>query len=176
MSLVVLYKGRRGIGKTLTMVKDGFQYYLDGWKVFGNLKTSFSKYISEEDILKLDKSSKLYNCVIMIDEIQIFFDSRRSMKKTSINFSNFIQQIRKRNIIILGTTQFSSTIDLRFRQHSDIIVYPNFNKRFNVCEAVYLDLTTIEDEYSRIKEPKNIKIVYNPVPVFNLFNTNEMIK
>lgn len=35
-SKIVLYKGKRGCGKTLTMVKDGFKYYLNGWKVLRN--------------------------------------------------------------------------------------------------------------------------------------------
>jgi len=54
------------------------------------------------------------------------FDSRRSMAKQNLKFSNFIQQIRKRNIILLGTTQYSNTVDLRLRQHLDIIAYPNY--------------------------------------------------
>src|SRR6056297_3574447 len=102
-SKIVLYKGRRGAGKTLTMVKDGLSYYLDDVKVYRNFYCSFGEYIDNEDILKLDKKSTLNNCVIMIDEIQIFFDSRRSMAKANVLFSNFIQQVRKRNITILCT-------------------------------------------------------------------------
>lgn len=176
MSLVILYKGRRGAGKTLTMVKDGYRYKENGYKVLSNFKVKYAEYIENEEILNLDKNSDLYNCVIMIDEVQIFFDSRRSMKKEAMNFSNFIQQIRKRNITILGTTQYSNTVDLRFRQHTDIVVYPNFLKEFNVCEVTYIDMTSLEDIYNQIKEPKTVKTVYNPLPVFNLYNTSEMIK
>ena len=175
-SIVVLYKGRRGSGKTLTMTKDGYMYKQEGYKVLSNYYTTFSEYIDEEDILKLDKNSNLKNCVIMIDEIQIFFDSRRSMKKENLNFSNFIQQIRKRNIILLGATQYSNTIDLRFRQHTDITANPNFIKDFNVCEVVYLDLTSLEEDISSISEPVSVKVVYNPVPIFKMFNTEEMLK
>lgn len=177
MSLVVLYKGRRGAGKTLTMVKDGLIYSQNGYKVLSNFETPFSEYIAEEDILKLDKNSNLYNCVIMIDELQIFFDSRRSGKKENLNFSNFIQQVRKRNITILGTTQYSNTIDLRLRQHTDLVVYPNFLKNLNVCEVTYVDITTLEDTYMNFQqEPLSVKVVFNPINIFKLYNTSEMIK
>jgi len=173
---ILIYKGKRGCGKTLTMVKDGYQYFKNGWKVLRNFECSFGKYISEEDILNLNKFSELKNCVIMMDEVQIFFDARKWMKKQNINFSHFVQQIRKRNIILLGTTQFTNTIDLRLRQHTDIIAYPNFIKNLNVCEVIYIDMTSIEDSIlNTIKEPVFVKIVYNAEPIFNLYKTEEMI-
>src|SRR3972149_3309599 len=113
--MIVLYKGRRGCGKTLTMVKDGLLYYLKGYRVLRNFECSFGENISDEEILNLNKNSNIFNCILMMDEVQIFFDARRSMRNQNLNFSNFIQQIRKRNIILLGTTQFANTVDLRFR-------------------------------------------------------------
>lgn len=174
-SKVVLYKGKRGAGKTLTMVKDGFKYYLNGIRVLRNFYCSFGEEISEEEILNLDKDSDLNNCVIMMDELQIFFDSRRSMKKENMKFSNFIQQVRKRNIIILGTTQYSNTIDLRLRQHIDILAYPKFDKNFEVCEVTYLDMTSVEDDlFSSFSEPVTVTIVYDAKPLFSMFVTEEM--
>ena len=173
--MLVLYKGRRGCGKTLTMVKDGYRFHLAGWRVLRNFFCSFGEYISEDDILDLDKNSEIYNCVILIDEVQIFFDSRRSMKGTAINFSNFIQQIRKRNIILLGTTQYANTVDLRFRQHCDVLAYPNYIKKFNCCEVLYVDLTSTEDITINIKEPVHTKIVYDAIPIYKLYNTEELI-
>lgn len=174
--MIVLYKGRRGAGKTLTMVKDGLQFQLDGYKILRNFTCSFGKYISDEDILKLDKNSNVKDCVVLLDELQIFFDARRSQRKQNVNFSNFIQQIRKRNIILLATTQYSNTVDLRFRQHTDVIAYPNFIKGLNVCEVLYVDVTAMEDVINGIKEPDQAKIVYNAEPIFPLFKTEEMIK
>jgi hypothetical protein len=176
MTKIILYKGKRGCGKTLTMVKDGFLFFKQGYRVLRNFECSFGEYISDEEILKLNKESNLSNCVIMMDEIQIFFDARRSMKKENLTFSNFIQQIRKRNINLLATTQFANTVDLRFRQHVDIIAYPNFIKNLNVCEIIYIDMTSIEDSIiGSIKEPSYVKKVYDAIPVYSLFKTEEMI-
>lgn len=178
--MIILYKGARGRGKTLTMVKDAFQFKKDGYNILSNIKLSFGKHINNDDILLLNKDSDINNCVLIIDEIQIFFDSRNSMRKQNISFSNFVQQIRKRNIIVLATTQYSNTIDLRLRQHLDIIAYPNFIKKFNVCEVTYIDLTRLEDNFLIVNEedklkPKQIKVVYDARDVFKLYNTNEMI-
>lgn len=176
-SKIVLYKGKRGCGKTLTMIKDGLIYSKNGYRILRNFNCSFGEYISEEEILELDKHSEIFNCVIMMDEIQIFFDARKSMRKVNINFSNFVQQIRKRNIVLLATTQFANTVDLRFRQHTDIICYPNYIKEFQVCECIYIDITSIEDTIlNTIKSPKYVKLVYNAIPVFKLYLTDQMIK
>lgn len=176
--MILLYKGRRGCGKTLTMIKDGLLYDNAGYKIFRNFDCSFGKYISNEEILNLNKNSPIRDCVLLIDEIQIFFDSRRSMKKESINFSNFIQQIRKRNIILLTTTQYSNTTDLRLRQHLDVIAYPTFSKKFDVCEVVYIDLTTIEDDILTditSKSPSYVRTIYYAKPLYKMYNTNQMI-
>jgi len=177
--MIILYKGARGRGKTLSMVKDGLAYYLEGYKVIRNFDCSFGEYIDNEEILTLSKDSNLNNCVMMIDEVQIFFDNRRSMTKQNITFSNFVQQIRKRNIIILCTTQYSNTIDVRLRQHLDIIAFPNFNQLLNICVVTYMDLTRLQDDVSILgigeMKPTIAKIVFNAMPIFKMYNTGEMI-
>jgi len=176
MSKIVFYKGRKGSGKTLTMVKDGYQYFKDGRRILRNFNLAFGDPISNEEILKLDKFSEVDRCVLMIDEIQIFFNARRAMQKANINFSNFIQQIRKRDIILLCTAQFSRTIDIIIRENTDITCNPNFISGLNVCEAVYIDSTNQEDVLLGTKEPRMVKIVYDAEPLFPLFETEQMIK
>lgn len=173
--MIILYKGRRGCGKTLSLVKDGYSYHKAEWRVYRNFSCEFGDYISNEDILNLNKESTIFNAVLMIDEIQIFFDSRRSMRKEALRFSNFIQQIRKRNIILLCTTQYTNTVDLRLRSHLDVMAYPDFDKRLKVCSVVYEDLTSIEDTFYMGLQPRTVKIVFNAKPFFKMYNTNQMI-
>jgi len=178
--MICLYKGARGKGKTLTMVRDAYKFYLKGYNVLTNIEMSFGKTISNDDILKLDKNSEIFNAVLIIDEIQIFFDSRRHARKENLNFSNFIQQIRKRNIHILCTTQYSNTIDLRLRQHLDILALPDFIKELNVCAVKYIDLTSLENDVFQNmnlgQEIKEVKIVYDATPIFKMYNTGEMVR
>jgi len=176
--MIILYKGSRGKGKTLSMVKDGLGFYNEGYNIIRNFHCSFGRYMDSDGILGLSKDSNINNAVMMIDEIQIFFDNRKSMTKQNISFSYFVQQIRKRNIIILCTTQYSNTIDIRLRQHLDIIAFPNFKHDKDVCEITYMDLTRLQDsEFMTGEAPKPMlcKVVFNAKPIFNLYNTEEMI-
>lgn len=172
--MIITYLGRRGSGKTLTMVKDAYIAHKRGKKVISNMKgIPFATYMNNNDILKLDKTSKLFNAVILIDEAQIFFDSRRSMKKENISFSNFVQQTRKRNIDLYLTTQFANSIEKRLRDHTDIIAKVKFLSNYNLCKVKYIDITSTEDEY--LQEPLKVEIVYDATAIFKLYDTNQMI-
>lgn len=171
--MIVLYTGRRGCGKTLTMVKDGYKYSLNGFKIYANIELQFSEFLENEQIINIQKTD-IENAVLIIDEIQLLLDSRRSARKGNLDFSYFIQQIRKRNIIILCTTQFSGTVDLRLRQHVDIVARPKFDKEFNVCEVTYIDMTALNDNMFMSDTEfiiPSISIVYDAEPVFPLYDT-----
>lgn len=174
--MIILYKGAKGKGKTLTLLKDGLEYLQEGYLILRNFEARFGQYISNDEILKLDKNSPYHDCVLLIDEIQVFFDSRRSGKKQNLDFSNFIQQIRKRHIIILATTQYSNNVDLRFRQFVDIVVYPNYIEELKLCEVTYVDITQADDLFNPVKEFPQVKIIYDPKPLFKMYNTDQMIK
>lgn len=178
-SKIVLYKGKKGSGKTLTMVKDGYNYYKDGWLVLRNFNAKFGVKVSNDLLRKLSRDSPIRNCVIMIDELQILYDARRSSSKTNVNVSNFIQQIRKRNIILLGTTQYTATVEKRIRENSDVVVLPNYIKSLKVCEVIYADVTyeeTNPEYFSQleINVPQQ-KVVYDATLVFPLYDTEEFI-
>jgi len=176
--LIVLYTGRRGSGKTLSMVKDGYKMKLNGLKIYANIELHFAEYIENDDIINI-QNTELRDCVLIIDEIQLIIDSRRSARKGNVDFSYFIQQIRKRNIIILCTTQFSGTVDLRLRQHVDILARPKFDKELKVCEITYIDLTAMNDILYMNDENfqiPSITIIYDAELIFPLYDTNRIQK
>ena len=131
--MVILLQGPRGSGKTLTMTEVSLEFLNNGWKIYRNFDLSFGEYIDDKFILELDKDSTLRDCVILIDEMQIFFDSRLWKQGSSISFSHFIQQLRKRNIVLIGTTQYVDTIEKRIRQHVDLLIQPFYNEDTKVC-------------------------------------------
>lgn len=172
--MIITYLGRRGSGKTLSMVKDAYIEYKRGRRIISNMQgLPFAEYMTNQQILSIDKNSNIYNAVILIDEAQIFFDSRRSMKKENIYFSNFVQQIRKRNIILLLTTQFANAIEKRLRDHTDIVAKVKFIEKYKLCKVKYIDITSIEDEYAEV--PSQVEIVYDARSIFGLYDTNHMI-
>ena len=175
--MIYFYKGARGRGKTLSMVKDAWIMHEDGDLILSNMKSvGFATYISNEDILNITKDSPLKNCVILIDEIQTLFNARRSTKKENVQFSFFIQQIRKRNITLLITSQFANTIDLILRQHIDYIVRPYFDKDLLVCRVDYQDLNSIEEGEDGMIKPANVvSVVFDCRDIFGKYNTQELI-
>lgn len=178
--MIVLYTGRRGCGKTLSMIKDAYKLHEEGLKIYGNIETSFSEYVESDFMLNIHKTD-LTDIVLLIDEIQTLIDSRRSARKGNVDFSYFIQQIRKRRIIILCTTQFTGTIDLRLRQHVDILARPKYDKELRVCEVTYIDLTSINDTFLNVIQdqeviPNMISIAYDAEQIFSLYDTNKIIR
>lgn len=170
---IVLYRGSRGRGKTLSMVRDAYIDYMKGYRILSNMRLKFGEYVTSEEVLSLNRDSQLYNCILVLDEVQLFFDSRNFSKTQNKDFSNFIQQIRKRNVNIYCTTQYINTVDLRLRQHIDVIAMPKFYKGVNIVRISYYDLTKLEDGLSDIKP---VTVVYNSAPFFCLYDTNEMLR
>lgn len=175
--MIVLYQGRRGCGKTTSLIKDAWQLKQEGWDVVTNMTSvSFAdKVLDNKGILSLLETDYT-DFVIVIDEIQTFIDSRRSARGQNVTFSYFIQQVRKRNIIILAATQFSRRVDRAFREHVDILAKPEFYPEFPVVRVVYWDLTVYEDGFDDPDREMSATVVFDPRPVFALFDTTEVIK
>jgi hypothetical protein len=172
---ITLYKGSRGKGKTLTMVKDAYNYYLDGYRVISNMTLAFGDFMSSENVLKLSKDSNLFDCILVLDELQLFFDSRNFAKEGNKSFGSFIQQIRKRNIHIIATTQYVNTLELRFRQHIDYICYPDHDEESNMCTCLYFDISLLEDDLTPVQLSPS-SVTFDALDVYPLYNSYEMLK
>ena len=180
---VILYKGSRGKGKTLSMSFDAKLYFQDGWVVYSNYSLSFAQRLSNEEILALNKDSDLRNCVIAVDELQTLFDSRSWTSKTSLTFSYFLQQIRKRNIVFLATSQFVNLVDKRFRQQIDYFAYPQLDLISLWCKVTYVDMSFLEDVDLEVLSKgslsfgviKKFSVIYDASLIFPLYDTFEMI-
>jgi hypothetical protein len=173
--MIAIFVGSRGKGKTLSLVYTATLFLKAGWDIYSNMSLNFPhRKITRADILKITKDSPLSNCVLVLDEVQLYFDSRMFKDRSNILFSNFLQQLRKRNIIILSTTQYLNTVEKRFRQHIDVICLPNFNKDTGYAEIRFVDLTTAEDPPFDII-PSKYKILYKASDVFSLYNTHEIL-
>lgn len=170
-----LYKGAKGRGKTLSLVKDLYQYFLDGYRVLTNFHTNFSEFITNDQVLRLNKDSDLFNCVLGLDEIQLIFDSRNFRDGNNISFSYFIMQVRKRDIIILGTAQYADSIEKRFRQNLDFVASPYFYEDSQLCIVNYYDITILEDLDFNPNSFKPACVVFEAEDIFSLYDTYEMI-
>ena len=122
--------GKQGSGKTLFItqllykeLKEKTRPIFSNYTLFGldytpitfdNNKERFEKV----DILDaLDKDPNYFNhSIMLLDEIHIYFDSLDFFKRNSRRMQTFFSQLRKRDILLFGTTQYIMNLDIRIRR------------------------------------------------------------
>jgi len=174
--LFIVYTGRRGSGKTLSMIHDAFMYWKRGHEIYGNMEEIIFpgyKYIEPKNIQEITQDTEMHDCVLMLDEMQVQFDSLNNNKQAR-EFSHFVQQMRKRRILVLMTTQVGRNIHLRIRQQRDIVARPMFYPEYPVVRVDYYNWTIVDDELTF--EPSLKTIVYDPTPFFQFYNHEEEVK
>lgn len=115
--MLVSIIGKIGSGKTLLATRLALA---DKRKVYANYKIDILNY----EKLTLAKLFELNEpALVIIDEGYVWLESRISQSKLNRYVSYVIFQSRKRNIDIVLTCQLWSSIDLRYRYQSDILIY-----------------------------------------------------
>ena len=89
----------------------------------------------EQNFLKIikDIDSKPYEVnvqprLLVIDEIQNYLDSRRSMRNFNIEFSQEFFQIRKKGFDCIYTLQDYMSLDARIRRITQFLLLPTYDK------------------------------------------------
>ena len=172
--MIIGIVGKLGQGKTLLAT---YLVYLmkkrnKNLKIYSNYNLNFKhQKISFNDLLTYKENKELDNAVIVLDEFHIFLDSRGSgaNKKNKI-ITYFITQTRKRNVILIYTTQKLHMVDKRLRDLTDYLIK---------CEKIdlgnnkfYIKFHILEDnDFNSIKT----KLLTNPEKYFSLYDTKEII-
>lgn len=173
--MIIAYVGRRGSGKTLSMIRQAYVDYKKGRKIYSNmvgLNFPFEKLTKDALMSFMNEDNKLSNCVILIDEIHMIMDSRLSMSHRNLLLSYLTLQTRKRDVDMYYTTQTWGQVDRRMRQQTDLVVQCNtLKKKVNGVEYVYVR-NILVDPYI-LDEPNNFYFLGNKY--FGLYDTNEII-
>lgn len=141
--------GKQGSGKTLFMVKNLVDDYTkQKRRVYSNTtlfdipytKITFNKERTSEDLPTfnelLTSDKNIFNdSIILWDEIHLDLDSLDFMKGDSRKKQVFFSQLRKRNILILGTTQYIMHVDVRIRRQCKY-VFDMSNIKDNIFQVV----------------------------------------
>jgi len=172
--MIIIFVGSMGSGKTLSLVREAYNYYLQGFTILSNMKLEFPyTVISSKDIQNFAKEKKnLYNTVILIDELHIFMDSRRSISKKNLVGTYFITQTRKQKVKLLGTTQHRHQLDRRVRDNVSIYVD---------CSKIELPINDsdgnkqllITNNISTRDKFEQVRFIGNPY--FKYYDTEEII-
>lgn len=99
--------------------------YQCGRKIFSNIQLGFPHNPLQFHEIKLeDGASPYWNGHIFIDELNFYFDARRSMKNENITFSTFLLQQKKQGCHLTGTTHDLMSLDVRLRENFDFLITP----------------------------------------------------
>lgn len=128
-------------GKTLGMVIFALNAWQNGRTVWSNIQLGFPHERLEFEDVKLETgTSKFYNGHINIDELNFYFDARRSMSGKNLNFGAQLLQQKKQGCELSGTTHGLEYLDVRLREHYDYLhtpsVYPKFPAAPQILKVV----------------------------------------
>ncbi|HEY8362379.1 MAG TPA: ATP-binding protein [Tissierellaceae bacterium] len=172
--------GRQGSGKTAFITKLLVDNYSPDKKVYSNYtlfgidheKITFDnkKNKNSIDILEVIRDNPDYfnNSIMLLDEIHIYFDSRDYMRQNNRVIQNFFSQLRKRNILLLATTQYILHLDIRIRRQA-LAVFQMTNLKDGIFRV---DVHEIDGYYTNFIRTELV----NLINYFKYYDTNELIE
>ena len=172
--------GKQGSGKTLFITKLAIdnkenRKIFSNYTLYGVEHQKITLGNDEEiergalDILDtLDKDKNYFNdSIMLLDEIHIYLDSLDFMRKNNRRLHTFFSQLRKRNILLLGTTQYLMNVDVRIRRQCMYV----FEMK-NLTSGVFKVIThEIDGYYSQPVSDYNLDLS----DYYNYYDTNEII-
>ncbi len=134
--ITVIFMGRRGTGKSLSMtavaryMQHAYRYARSPMRVVANYQLTFATRTSPILVDELNEFPTWgRNLLVCLDEIAAYFPGRRSLARSNVDFSTFLQQIRKRHIEIMMTTQFPQMIDNQMLMQLDLFIEVDYHRR-----------------------------------------------
>jgi len=165
--------GDIGGGKTASMVKEVYIKYLQGRKIYSNIKLNFPYTpITRDNLQEMATGGfNLNNGVLVLDEIHIYIDSRTSMSKSNRIITYFALQTRKVGVDLYYTTQYIDQVDKRIRNLTNNLIecYTEVNSLTN--EKFTLNIYRIR----KINKVIVKKIIFPTRIVYDLYDTFEVV-
>lgn len=186
--LTTILAGRRGRGKTASMtfigafLKEACAARGLDVGVWANYNTSIADWYHQRVIDYIATYPRdADNLIVLIDEAAAYFPRRRSLARSNVDFSTFLQQIRKRNIEIVFTTQFPAMLDDQILINVDL--YCDVNMRYggkDVDVKIWDWHGQFTGNWQRPRVPPQgpptwYRRFWGVNNVFNLYNTREVI-
>ncbi|HEU4329450.1 MAG TPA: hypothetical protein VFS21_40305 [Roseiflexaceae bacterium] len=111
----VVASGRFRHGKTATVTRMAYRLYRQGWPVYANYDVRFAQRLT-----KLEEVYECRDCVLLLDELMVLVDSRKSASAQQVEFTQIGAFFGKRGVIILGTVSHLSFVDVRIRTYMSL--------------------------------------------------------
>ena len=173
--------GGLGSGKTLFLTWLGLKNVGDS-EVYANFHIIHPKvkFLTPVGFVKLALSTnKNKKYVILLDEVYGWLDSRCSASRTNRLLDIVGLQSRKRNMDIFYTAQLGSSVDLRFRDITDIIVkcekIPNYGFYYSINRQTWRGIKT-KKYFIPLDAASKIWRFYDTTEVVKPIGLNKLIK
>lgn len=175
-SYIIGIIGDRGDGKTCLTTHLLYEAFINGNDIFSNYKLTF---IDDDHYISFEEMSKLPNYLkdgyVGMDEIQMAMDSRNFLSDGNKKLTKLVTQIRKRGLTLIYTTQRLGMADLRLRQQTDYLFFPEKQKPFTK-DGVLIDslfkVTVQEVKSGRVLKP----FYYDAHKYYDMYDTSEIIE
>lgn len=120
-----IFEGPQRCGKTLAMTIWAYYGFLAGRKIFSNYWLNFQhESLKFKDVRLANGASRFRNARVPIDELNFYYDCRRSLSSANVKFGAFLLQQKKQGCDILGTTHDLTSLDGRLQRNYDFLVRP----------------------------------------------------
>lgn len=161
--MLIGFMGKMGTGKTMAMTALATKISHDQKvPIYANYEVKGMK----DRIKFMSEIWNLDDCILLLDEIWLTMDSREWGNQSNIKMTRFINQTRKKNIMVMYTTQHISQVEMRVRNATDILVY--CEKKAGKHSQQYIDY-----QYGTIGKKLTIK---DPSVIYPLYNTYEVLQ
>ena len=171
--------GKQGSGKTLFITKILVDNFKDQ-KVYSNYtlynipyqKITLSNRLKGDDILYMvdvlnDNPDMFHNSIILIDEIHLDLNSLDFMRKNNRILQVFFSQLRKRNILLLATSQYILNVDIRIRRQCKNV--------FDMCHISGNVFQVITSDIDGYYTSEISRIFIDLHEYYHYYDTNEII-
>lgn len=152
--------GKMGSGKTLSM--SILATYLS--KKFNVPLYSNYGLKNAKRIQSLSELWKIDSAIFCFDEMWLTMDAR--LWKNNVFLSRWINQTRKKKMIIFYTTQHIRQIELRVRNATDILIYCQKEKEGHQLQFIDFQYQQMGNRY----------LLSNPARFYSLYDTYEVLQ
>lgn len=162
--------GMMGSGKSISLVKQIIDIIAKNpqTKIYSNMHLNIPyTRLTLEILMEYKQDHKKFdNCIIVIDEIHIFMDSRRSMSNRNIGIASLLVMSRKLSLKLFWTSQQEHQVDRRLKSNTDITTFCN--------SYMVQDILIVENKMITMDgRVYNKRFIGNKY--FNKYDTNEII-
>ena len=188
--VLVMISGWRGVGKTLTETMLGLiqkaryqEAGLHHWKLMSNYPVVGADIVDPKIVDQLATfDPRMKNATVLVDELPSYFPNRKSLRGVHVDFSTFIQQVRKRSIEIIFTAQVPIRVDVQITEQVDWYIIPErFGPRGRFLRLYWFDfkgqfMGQGHKYWPPKKEEADVVKIYGPLDsIYGKYPTGQVI-